>query len=335
MLFRLVDESDTFDPDANTIVRTLVASDDWTVINTTDLTGEQLRILLDPAQLVGDLKSEVAKKMCSSSASQIMVVVNGNAAEDSMTIAELLASAANSPIYCWQKVEATSSETVDFLSERSASTNPSSDLVYSIFSSIDFRNLEETAAPKLFEMLQGMQQQIADLEERDLEKSLIIESHEKEVSSLRKSLARCAETLHENPGSIFGKSAATLAERVRSMLADVRVKRKNASIQLQRVLRGHLVRNSLRDQATEATNIQAAWRGLPPRQKLAGLLQAIRQMQRIHRGRMVRKDICHQAANATKIQAVGRSHTGESWWQCFEQLVLCSALFVADLQGRI
>jgi hypothetical protein len=147
---------------------------------------------------------------------------------------------------------------------------------------------------------------MAEMQEHSRATNLIIAHHEKEVGSLRKSLARCAETLHENPGSIFGKSAATLAELVRSMLARVRLKRKHASIQLQRIMRGLLVRNTLRYQTAEATKMQAAWRGLPPKQKLAGLLQAIRLMQRIHRGRMVRKDICHQAVEATKIQAAWR-----------------------------
>jgi hypothetical protein len=136
MLLRFVDESETFDPYTNTTMRTLVASDDWTEVNTQDLAGEKLRIQLDPAQLVGDLKAEVAKKRGSSSARQIAVVVNGNAADDSMPITELLASAVSSPIYCWQKVDVEEPKLVETFSDRSssiASANVSSDL-YGSFS---------------------------------------------------------------------------------------------------------------------------------------------------------------------------------------------------------
>jgi hypothetical protein len=302
ILLRFIDDSETFDPNSNTTTRTLGTHDDWTVINTTDLAGEQLQIRLDPAQLVGDLKAEVAKRRGSSSGSQVMVVVHGNAADDSMSIAELLASASESPIYCWQKVNAKSSETMEMWSERSTSevsANSSLDL-YGTFLRSDFRNLEESATPRFF--FQDMQLQIADLEERDRAKTLIIASHEMEMASLRKSVARCAE----NPGSIFGKSAAILAQRMRSMLARVRLKHTNASLQLQCIVRGWQVRNILRKTQTEVTKIQAAWRGLLPRQKLAGLLQAIRPMQRIHRERMERKDMRHQFASATKIQSVWR-----------------------------
>jgi hypothetical protein len=307
MLLRFADESATFDPYTNTTMRTLIASDDWTEINTKDLAGEQLRIRLDPHKLVGDLKAEVAKKRGSPITSQIAVVVNGNAADDSMSITELLASAVNSPIYCWQKVDVEEPKSVETFSDRSssiASANVSSDLYgsFSLFPNFGMASVP----PQLQEMLHGMQQQMAEMQEHDRATNLIIAHHEKEVGSLRKSLARCAETLHENPGSIFGKSAATLAEFVRSMLARVRLKRRNASIQLQRIVRGLLVRNTLCYQTAEATKMQAVWRGLPPRQKLASLLQAIRSMQRIHRGRMVRKDIFHQAVEATKIQATWR-----------------------------
>jgi hypothetical protein len=218
MLLRFIDESETFDSYANTTTRTLVASDDWTEINTKNLTGEQLRIRLGAAQLVGDLKAEVAKKRSFCSASQIMVVVNGDAAADSMPIAELLASAGESTIYCWQKVEAEEPKSFETLSDRSVSITSANDSSH-LYGSFFLSDLGEASMPQ---QMAEMRQQMAEMQRHICATNLIIAHHEKEVGSLRKSLARCAETLHENPGSIFRESAAILAELVRSMLARVR-----------------------------------------------------------------------------------------------------------------
>jgi septal ring factor EnvC (AmiA/AmiB activator) len=262
---------------------------------------------------VADLKSLVAERQGVSTAERFIIVVNGKQMENSMTVADLIASSKGGHVIrCWQRAdpvaapteETDSADSSQSVTSSESSTGCSSDL-YGGFAAglVNAPTGRYDAQPTNAQLVVLMQQMQQQMQQVEAQQHLIMEQHEAEISSLRTSMARVAE----NPTKIH----ITLQRVARGFFGRQRCKRimRHVAVQCQSIGRGGMVRRELSMQSTMATRIETVWRSRSQCRVHAHTLKSMLSLQRIIRGWLGRQQVERKQHAAIRIAAAFRCHT--------------------------